>query len=179
MTTTDPLGKIGFQRSSNNMLYSLKSTDKSNMVKILQMENEARSLHETAVREIVEGINNAQSLHQEYPITLPCNQCGREAVRINAAEPEAIVGNEYDHPLPEHPLDVTVSEPGKMLIMMIDTSDRKEPMEGEFLEELGLETFIKRIDEPEDLEELGRKFRADRGINTEDRCSDCRDEIQD
>ena len=43
---------------------------------------------------------------------------------------------------------------------------------------LGLEIFIKRIDGPENLEELGRKFSADQGINTENWCADCGEKQQ-
>ena len=137
------------------------------------MENEAGSLHAAAVRAIVEGINQAQSLRQEYPITLRCSQCGEEATRVNAATQDAVVKTEEDVSIPGHPLDVTVIRSRQALNLMVDARDRKTPMDENFLHELGLEIFIKRIDRPESLEELGRTFRADRGINTEETCADC------
>ena len=88
---------------------------------------------------------------------------------VNAATQDAVVKTEEDVSIPEHPLDVTVSKPEQTLNLMIDANDRETPMDEEFLDELGLETFIKKVDGPESLEELGRKFRADRGIPP--RCS--------
>ena len=137
------------------------------------MENEAGSLHDAAVRAIVEGINRAKSLNQEYPITLSCSRCGRETTRVNAATQDTVVRTEEDVSIPGHPLDVTVIRSRQALNLMIDASDRETLMDEDFLEELGLESFIKRINSPEDLEELGREFHADRGINTEDPCADC------
>ena len=92
---------------------------------------------------------------------------------VNAATQDAVVKTEEDVSIPEHPLDVTVSKPEQTLNLMIDANDRETPMDEEFLDELGLETFIKKVDGPESLEELGRKFRADRGINTEETGADC------
>ena len=142
------------------------------------MENEAGSIHDTAVRAIVEGINRAKSLNQEYPITLSCSRCGRETTRVNAATQDTVVRTEEDMPMPRHPIDVTVGGPRQGLNLMIDASDRETPMDEDFLDELGLESFIKRIKSPEDLEELGREFHADRGINTEDPCADCEEKQQ-
>ena len=143
------------------------------------MENEAGSLHDAAVRAIVEGINRAKSFHQEYAITLRCSQCGEEATRVNAATQDAMVSTEEDvWTIPERPLDVTVNKSEQTLNLMIDASDRETLIDEDFLEELGLESFIKRINSPEDLEELGREFHADRGINTEDPCADCEEKQQ-
>ena len=142
------------------------------------MENEAGSLHAAAVRAIMEGINRAKSLNQEYPITLSCSRCGGETTRVNAATQDTVVRTEEDMPMPRHPLDVTVGGPRQGLNLMIDASDRETLMDEDFLEELGLESFIKRINSPEDLEELGKEFHADRGINTEDPCADCEEKQQ-
>ena len=92
---------------------------------------------------------------------------------MNAATQDAVVKTEEDVSIPGHPLDVTVIRSRQALNLMIDASDRETPMDEEFLDELGLEIFIKRVDGPESLEELGRTFRADRGINTEETCADC------
>ena len=97
---------------------------------------------------------------------------------MNAATQDAVVKTEKDVSIPEHPLDVTVIKSRQALNLMIDTSDRKTLMDEDFLEELGLESFIKRINSPEDLEELGKEFHADRGINTEDPCADCEEKQQ-
>ena len=97
---------------------------------------------------------------------------------MNAATQDTVVRTEEDIPMPRHPLDVTVGGPRQGLNLMIDTSDRKTLMDEDFLEELGLESFIKRINSPEDLEELGKEFQADRGINTEDPCADCEEKQQ-
>ena len=97
---------------------------------------------------------------------------------MNAATQDAVVKTEEDVSIPGHPLDVTVIRSRQALNLMIDASDRETLMDEDFLEELGLESFIKRINSPEDLEELGREFHADRGINTEDPCADCEEKQQ-
>ena len=93
---------------------------------------------------------------------------------MNAAVQAAGVKTDEDAPIPGRPIDVTVWGPGIALNLMIETSDREEPMDENFLEEMGLETFIKEISGPEDLEELERAFRADRGIYAEGLCTNCR-----
>ena len=89
-----------------------------------------------------------------------------------------MVRTEEDVSIPGHPLDVTVIRSRQALNLMIDARDRETLIDEDFLEELGLESFIKRINSPEELEELGREFHADRGINTEDPCADCEEKQQ-
>ena len=98
---------------------------------------------------------------------------------MNAATPDAMISTEENLSIPERPLDVTVSKPEQALHLMIDASDRETPMNEDFLDELGLEIFIKKVNGQKNLEELGREFRADRGINTEDWCADCGEKLQD
>lgn len=61
---------------------------------------------------------------------------------------------------------------------MFEISDWEEPMNEDFLEEMGLETFIKGLSGSGDLEELKQVFRANRGIYAEDLCTDCKGEMQ-
>ena len=142
---------------------------------------EKGTLHKSAIQAVVEGIKRGQSMNRDYPIKLPCTECGGKEVRWNAAVQDAVVRTNEDWAYPGRPIDVTVSIPGIMALnLMIETSDRDDPMDEAFLDdELGLETFIKEIHDPDELEELGREFRADRGLNTGDRCADCEEERRD
>ena len=140
------------------------------------MEKEAGSLYDAAVRAIIEGINRAKSLRQEYLITLRCSRCGVEATRMNAATQDTLVRIEEDASIPEYPIDVTIYGPEQELYLTIDAIDREYPMgkiDEIFLAGTGLEIYIKKVEGPQDLEELGREFRADQGLNTEETCPDC------
>ena len=99
---------------------------------------------------------------------------------MNAAVQDNVVRTDEGVPIPEYPIDVIVSEPE--LGLTIDTIDREDPIEKMdeiLLEGTGMTIFIKRVDGPEEVEELRREFRADQGMNTDDKCSNCGSELGD
>ena len=95
---------------------------------------------------------------------------------MNAATQDTLVRIEEDASIPEYPIDVTIYGPEQELYLTIDAIDREYPMgkiDEIFLAGTGLEIYIKKVEGLQDLEELGREFRADQGLNTEETCPDC------